>query len=279
MPEIICNYATVRFCPYPETGEFANIGVVVASPQTAAMQFRVLERRIRRLTGFFPELDRGVFKAARQSLVQHLEQVQLQWNPLGDSYKPSSPEEIRMETIRFQELTRPRESLLSFGTVGTLFAASVESALDDLFGRYVERLFAHEPEYQETVMRQRLHSWLKEWHVSSHFRPASLGDDVYHVSFPFVRTADKGLAIKPLNLDRMDPSDISDHGDQWVNRVARLRRAQQLPAQVVFPVALPATGVKRTAAEEIVENLRSQDALVLPFEDIRRIQEIVTAAA
>ncbi len=53
----ICNFAVVRFLPYPETEEFVNIGVVLACPQTGLFDYTLEKRRRDRITHFFPEME------------------------------------------------------------------------------------------------------------------------------------------------------------------------------------------------------------------------------
>jgi hypothetical protein len=34
-----CNYAILRFLPYPETGEFVNVGILVTCQQSCLLHF------------------------------------------------------------------------------------------------------------------------------------------------------------------------------------------------------------------------------------------------
>lgn len=44
-----CQYAIIQFMPYPETGEFANVGVVLACPQMRYLGARLAP--VKRLNG------------------------------------------------------------------------------------------------------------------------------------------------------------------------------------------------------------------------------------
>ncbi len=48
----ICNYAVIRFLPYPETEEFVNVGVILACPETRTIDYMLETRRRDRITGF-----------------------------------------------------------------------------------------------------------------------------------------------------------------------------------------------------------------------------------
>ena len=57
MKKIACRYAIIQFMPYTETGEFANVGVVLACPETGYFDFKLQTKRYARITAFFNELD------------------------------------------------------------------------------------------------------------------------------------------------------------------------------------------------------------------------------
>lgn len=61
MNKIPCQYAIVRFTPFVETGEFANVGIVLFAPRQKSLLFKLVTKRYARITGFFHELDAGVY--------------------------------------------------------------------------------------------------------------------------------------------------------------------------------------------------------------------------
>ena len=124
-------------------------------------------------------------------------------------------------------------------------------------------------------MVKGLRGWLVEARLADRFHSERLGDKTYGATFPFVES---GLshplkAIKPLYLGQDDPTRIIDHGGQWALRVARLRKRQRLPQELLFAVKGPEEeGSSRSEAyEEAVEELRQANAAVLPFADKDRI--------
>ena len=52
-----CHYAIVRFMPFVETEEFANVGVVLFAPQDRYFGFRLLGNRTSRITNFFEQME------------------------------------------------------------------------------------------------------------------------------------------------------------------------------------------------------------------------------
>lgn len=284
MKQFVCNYAPVRFLPYREVGEFVNVGLVLHCPQKDYFGFKLVPlKRTGRVTGFFPELDAKLFKAALQGIGRELARVQAGHRllPVTDDV----PSEIAKEQVKkFKEVIRRREGLLHFGDAGTLMADTPEEALNHLFGRFVERQFAQKREYQEIVMRHKLARFLRDWKLARHYElNKKVGDADFHIVMPFVHYADGivAKAIKPLDLNKPEPSDIYHHGGAWVKNMERLKNRDHLPTTVVFTVQLPEKGKRLGAAEEICGELRQLGIEPVEFNDatlLRRAVEIDIAA-
>src|ERR1700720_224325 len=169
MKQFVCNYAPVRFLPYREVGEFVNVGLVLHCPQKDYFGFKLVPiKRTGRVTGFVPELDAKLFKAALQGIARELARVQA-GHRLLPATEDIASEIAKEQAKQFKEVIRRREGLLHFGDAGTLMADTPEEALNQLFGRFVERQFAQKREYQETVMRHRLARFLRDWKLARHY--------------------------------------------------------------------------------------------------------------
>lgn len=46
------QYAIVRFLPQAQTGEFANVGIVLCAPDQVVFEFRLAPARLARVTDF-----------------------------------------------------------------------------------------------------------------------------------------------------------------------------------------------------------------------------------
>jgi len=176
----------------------------------------------------------------------------------------------------FRSLLRRRDGLVHFAEPGMVLADPRE-AVGQLYDRFVERGFARARDYQENEMRRRLGQLLREWQLRGWYTVNRVvGNDTFHQRFPFVHLRDERpvKAIKPLDLDKAEPTDVYEHGDAWVGRVRRLRQAGALPDRVVYPVLLPADGARRVAANDVCELLRRETADVVPFDAVDRIREL-----
>lgn len=271
-----CLYAIIRFCPFVETEEFANAGIIMMAPEQRFFAFKLMTRRHARVTNFFEQLDGAVFKNAMHNLKDELERAgsMLRQHGFDRRYKY---DDVGFAKNLFGEIIRPREAVIKFSGARGVLADDPKLKLDELYGYYVERDFVTR-EYKETVLERTMRKWLYHAGVGNRFDRIEVGNDEYHATFPFVEQRGTELlkAIKPLNLSQDQPSKILDHGGQWLFRIQTLKRKQLLPRKVLFAVEGPDSGGARGRAyEEIVGNLEESGATVLPYEQKNRILNFV----
>ena len=262
MNDLACQYSIIRFLPYAETGEFANVGVVLACPEIGFLDAELMPiQRTKRITDFFDALDARIYREAIKYLRTELNQTREFVASLGATrYQDTA--------ASFFELIRPREALLRFGPARTILASSPDLMLRKLFSHFVERDFATK-EYHEEVLNKGVANILARASLKSYFDAEVVGDDTVSVRFPFVNRGQNGptLAIKPLHLAKDEPSKIIDHGGHWVDRIRRLKKHQLIPQGVLFAIESPTEGRQLRAANEIIDDLRQLGTLVTDFND------------
>lgn len=183
-------------------------------------------------------------------------------------------------------MVRPRESVFRFGGSGTALSDDPSRTLAELFERCVNRQFAQGREYQETVMARRVADVLSANQLMRHYRTNQrIGNEDFHVVMPLASTVRDGdgralRAIKPLDLDRDEPTRIYEYGDAWIKRVERLRRVNVRPEDLLFPVRSPKEDSKRIkACHEIREELQRLDSRVLDYEDERGLLDFARSVS
>ena len=271
MKKFACQYAIVRFLPYMETGEFANVGIVMLCPDAGFFEFKLLAR-VRRITAFFEELDSGIYRRAANDFKQELKRIR---NWLVQ--QPERKMDVELARHLFGELTRQREAMMRFDNVRVVLADDPAQQLDELFGHYVERNFATKA-YQELLLDKSVRRVLTDAKLNKQYRPETLGEATkYHAKLPFVhREGERAVkAIKPLYLAHEDPAQIYDHGWAWFGRVNMLRTLHLLPDQVLFPVQGPveARGERFDMFQEITAKMAADDVWVVPSIQTERIVE------
>jgi hypothetical protein len=62
MTRLACRYSIIKFLPFAETGEFANVGVVMSCPEIGFFDYKIKTKRYGRITDFFEDLDKKIYQ-------------------------------------------------------------------------------------------------------------------------------------------------------------------------------------------------------------------------
>jgi hypothetical protein len=277
MTKFACQYALLRFRPFAETGEFANVGIVLLAPEARFFGFRLLTR-YGRITQFFKELDKKVYINGRGLFKEELERFAAQLRKLALDGRKTVPD-VRLAVDLFAELVRHREAILQFDERRVVLADDPKAKLNALYDYYVERNFVTK-EYQERLMESSIRKLLFSARVGENYRQEKLGDADFAVNFPFVRMAEghADRVIKPLYLAQNDTTKIITHGGQWVDKIRRLRKRQALPESVLFPITAPALNTRAYRAfEEIRDDLAAERVKIVFATSDQQILEFAQA--
>lgn len=277
MNRFACQYAIIRFLPYAETGEFANVGVVLACPATGYLDARLMPtKRTGRIAAFFEQLDKRIYRDALNYLDDELARIrEMVQERAGRNHAA-----IVQQT--FAGLTRPREALLRFSDPRVVLADEPGTMLDRLFARFVERDFANK-QYHDRILERGVREVLTRANLREYFKPAEIGNEYLHIQVPFVHVRDglPALAIKPLDLAKDEPNQVFEHGGHWVDRIRRLHKKHLLPEQMLFAVQEPRTGDVKTreAANEIMAELRAEGVEIAVATDAKAITDFANGAS
>lgn len=273
MTKLACQYALLRFRPFAETGEFANVGIVMLAPEARFFGFRLL-KKYGRITQFFKELDRKVYLNGRELFKEELERFAAELRRLALDGRKTVPD-VELATALFAELVRQREAILQFDERRVVLAVDPKAKLQELYDHYVERNFVTK-EYQERLLEGSIRKLLFRAQIGENYGREKIGDDDFAVNFPFVRmnNGHPDRVIKPLYLAQNDTTKIITHGGQWVDKIRRLRKRQVLPDKVMFPVTAPFPDTRAYKAfEEIRQDLATERVTVVTATDDQQILE------
>lgn len=274
MTRLPCQYAIIRFLPYAETGEFANVGVVLACPVTGYLDARLMpSRKTGRITGFFDQLDVRVYREAMKYVSEELERIR------GVAEALENKDVVRQ---LFDGLTRPREGLLRFGETRVIMTGDPEAELTKLFARFVERDFASK-QYHDQVLERGVRETLRKANLRDYFKEAEIGNDDLHIQVPFahLREGAAMLAIKPIDLAKAETNQIYDVGGRWADKIRRLGKHNLLPGEMLVAVKAPdpKDWKLRAATDEIMADLRDAGVEVAEANDTTTITRFAQAAA
>lgn len=268
MKQVACHYAIVRFMPFVETGEFANVGILAVAPDRRFFDFRLQDQRYKRITGFFEDADAQLFKATMRSVKNELERVQalLQETNFGDALN------------YFREIVRPRETIARYSEARFAVTTDPSKELDKLYRYYVEREFVTR-EYREKNMERAVQKILTKAHLEKRFKRKVLTDGLYEATLPFVEGGNGRpiRAIKPLNLAYDRPARIINHAGEWAFKFKMLKKHRLAPKKMLFAVAgKDGTTQQEMAYQDAMTELRTVGAEVLPIDDKERITAFAT---
>ncbi len=254
MNKIVCQYAIVRFAPFVETGEFANVGIVMIAPKERYFGFEFELKRYARITNFFEDVDAKLYKKTLHNVKEELERVCQVLKGHGFDGRLET-NDVEFANGLFKEIIRTRETIVRFGEMRTVLTDDPEKKLRELFAFYVERNFVTK-KYQEELLESDVRKLLYKVDVGDRFERERLGDDNYHVTFPFVRHEDNQPAkvIKPLHLGKKEPTKIYEHGAAWIFRINKLKGKFIDPDRVLFTLAGPVTDANCIAAYHDIKN-------------------------
>lgn len=275
MKPLACRYSIVQLVPYTETGEFANIGVVLTCPQTGYFNFLLQNKKWKRVTQFFDALDRSFYFRAVKTIEEELSRLR--------TIAHQTHSVAKADTLRtmFTALVQPREAIVRFSPGRVLLTDNPAQTLQDKFDHYVDHSFAT-PEYVEHTMNARLRDLLRGLDLPAQFKPARVGNDDVNAKFDFVQTIDDQhlKIIKALNLSQTDANDIAAHGDVWKGKIARLARLKQLPRDVLINVTLPPVDkpTHYELGQEIIHELLQHQVTVVPGMDSAAMRQITAFA-
>lgn len=270
------RYSIIRFLPYAETEEFANVGVVMFAPTARYFDFR-LSNKWRRLGAFFDTLDRRAFAEGVRAFNEELVRTR---ETAGKLAGGGALGQVSAERV-FEDLVRPREALFRFSSVRAVMTEAPEAKLVALFDHYVEHDFATH-EYQEALIERAVRGVLRREGLGEQFRRAKLGTGALQFSVPFAETDEAGhihRVIKPMHLAYDDPVRILDHGNQWLGRLRHLERVKALPDAMLLAVTEPPAETERHAAfEEVRRDLETLGATFAASNDEQAVLGFARAA-
>lgn len=262
-----CQYAIVRFLPFVETGEFANVGIVLMCPEIGYFDFRLLNQ-VRRITAFFDQLDSAIYRNAKKDLRNDLLRFKSQ---IAQGHQSDD----RTAKFMFQELVRPREIMLRFDAPRVVLTDDPTKKLEELFSFYVERNFVT-PEYIEQRLEKTMRTMLVNASVKDMYHEARVEYGAFHARFPFAHVSLDGevlKAIKPLHLAHQDPANAYEHGWAWVGKIRQLKKYDVFPRHVLIAAQAPTSNNEQSISvyNEIRKDFENMDVEFTNFSDAEKI--------
>lgn len=249
----VFRYAIIRYRPFAETGEFANIGIVVLDTSQGELGFELAPRRFARVRQFFDVEAHDAYGAA-------IDLLRLELGRVSD-YLPS----LGLSGGKlFDEFLRRREGSVQYSEARPLSSAgSLEDVVRKLYGRYIQRDFVNERTPEDVLTRGIRMAFKREG--IRHFRSMQIEDELVRVKFPFAYKGNTLFAIKPLAFGQKSPMNVLDYGAHWRKRFSYLLdRGKVKPGGVLLALERPATDAVHAMGEAY--HLARMELDKLPFD-------------
>ncbi len=219
MKKMIVQYSIVQFIPYPDREERVNIGVVSYCLQNANFRFKLLKNTKKsRINQFFKELPKDLFKLTMNLVNKELSRLMLM------------SQQEKMSGRLFEELIRPRESLVRYSDIRVIRTNNDKTCLNDLFDDLVEFKSNLYKKNQDEVLKKKLTGILKQHHVDNDYLERSLEKKEIGLSvkIPFFNPCNN-QSIKTLSFaEQKSERRLIMHAANWATNIELLEQAELL---------------------------------------------------
>lgn len=225
----VYHFHIIRFMPFAQTGEFANIGVLMYSPKTGFFDYKLAPSRFRRVTEFFKEMDKTLYPYANERITLELDRI-----------KDFRPDRLTLNYF-IKELIRPRDGLLQFSTERSIYTDAPEQALEKEFALNVGRSFATR-EHVEQKMTTELRAILNNKVLGGvKYKTEKLEAGYLEFELPLVATVGVNKkVIKPLAFNQATALAANDHANTWIGRIKKLIQSKALKGNdILFALKPP----------------------------------------
>jgi len=256
-----CLYSIVRYSPYPETEEFANVGVVLCAPKLNIFDFMMANRNDSRVRKFFH--DDCIFPVAKDAFYRELGFAK------STAANISGPQAISQF---FHYFTAKRESIFHFSQVRVVLSNDPKAEMLKIYDRYVNH-----SDYTKTRREEVLAKELKRIidridSLKNLYKHQVVNGNFSKFSMPLVAKRNNVIsrAIKPLAFEQSEPGKMMEHGDTWVMRITRAAEEKLLNIEdVLFTIEEPKepSTAQRKVLDSIKTNLDRHRITHIPADD------------
>jgi hypothetical protein len=269
MTKQVYSTGTIELMPYQDQGEFCIVGVFAVNAERRELSYKILDRqKTKRLTGFFPEMERVIFTQTLKSVHDEWEALAKMFNQGGNTKELEIMHGVPGSDI-FSAITHPRGGMIRHQSRGVTLVDDIDDWLEQAFTKMVMRRNLKTILPEEQKLTRQVGDYLKQLKIKKHWKEHKVGNEIYHAQFPFAHipageeTVDS--AIKPLYLGHDSSTKIMDHGDTWLQKVRRLNQFKLMPETLIFPVERPSdeNSERYEHADIVINDLRREGVHVL----------------
>lgn len=264
-----CLYSIVRYAPYAETEEFANIGVVMCAPKENYFDFQLTKRNDSRVRNFFH--DDAIFPVAKDAILREIQFAKAQASQI------ISPQHLAQF---FRYFTAKKESIFQFSTVRVVLSNNPKDELGRIYNKYVNHSDFTKERREDVLARELRRSFDRIEGLKNAFKQDSIDGFFAKFSMPLVAKKHNKIqcAIKPLAFTQSEPGKMMEHSDTWIMRITRASEESLMDKDdVLFTIEAPDSPT--SGQSKVIDMIkRNMDAKKINFTSASNHKETIDFA-
>jgi|SRR5579859_594703 len=216
------SFSVLRYFHDPVTQEFANIGVAVFSKEHIYLNARC-EIHYGRITRIFGKIDGDRFRQATRYIQDRVRGI-------GNELASSLPFEshLKLEALLATVLP-PDDSAFQFSPVGFGLSSDLDSTLDQLFARFVEKYttVTEQPHRDDNEVWKVYREPLERHRVASRLAPKRIVSPNFDYEFEHAWKNNIWHVYEPVSFDLLEATSILDKANRWLGRGTSLADSRE----------------------------------------------------
>jgi len=217
------TYTVLRYVHDTGTGEFANVGVVLTSPD-AGYADAILRPTYRRLSKMFPGMDGDHFRRVIRHLQSRFDEISSRYREemdLGD--RPANALELAHRGIAADD------SSFQWSTMGSGLAEDLPATLESIYHRMVElydEKAKPDSRTDEAVWRV-FKKGFEEKRILSRLHPKVIAVQDDEITFDHAWKNHQRHCMESVSFDLMQTKSIKDKAHNWLGRITSVKDTKE----------------------------------------------------
>lgn len=240
---------TLRYLHDVVTGEFANIGVVLYSPDQRYLEAR-FTTSYERLNAIFLKIDHLHYRALMRYMANRFDEI------AADIRDGLHVPPVTGLTEIVRQVLPPDDSSLQWSEPGGGFTEDPAATMDDLFKRLVERYIAGAEQVSRTDEEIGKPFKAKLGKAAEKLQAKRIEANDYQYEFRFGWQNAVWHLYEPVSFDLLNPDSIREKAVRWYGRSAALQEGAAEKFKIHFLIGEPRQPGTQEAFQNALHLLR-----------------------
>lgn len=217
------TYTVLRYVHDIGTGEFANVGVVLASPSVRFVD-AILRPTHGRLSKMFPGMDGDHFRRMIKHLQSRFDEISTRVREEMDLGEvPANALELACRVIA------PDDSAFQWSPMGSGLSSDLSKTVQSIYQRMVECYSekAKAESRSDEVVWRTFKKGFEEKKVLARLHPKTIAVADDEVAFSHAWKNHQWHCLETVSFDLMQPQSIKDKAHSWLGRMTSIRDASE----------------------------------------------------